>query len=97
MQSTQGLLISADDGAVDLCVIYMRATCSKYILHKASKPATCIWVRLIIGCVQYTLKYGNYLPCIASWVGILWIQDRWCLKHHYSMVSNRYIYFVLEG
>src|SRR6218665_2192033 len=37
----------------------MRATYSKYILHKASKPATYIWVRLIIGCVQYTLKYGN--------------------------------------
>src|SRR6218665_1505029 len=59
MQSTQGLLISADDGAVDLCVVYMRATYSKYILHKASKPATYIWVRLIIGCVQYTLKYSN--------------------------------------
>src|SRR6218665_1059428 len=37
----------------------MRATYSKYILHKSSKPATYIWVRLIIGCVQYTLKYGN--------------------------------------
>src|SRR6218665_1639136 len=60
MQSTLGLLISADDGAVDLCVVYMMATYSKYILHKASKPATYIWVRLLIGCVQYTLKYGIY-------------------------------------
>src|SRR6218665_2665160 len=51
--------IFADDRAVDLCVVYMRATYSKYILHKSSKPATYIWVRLIIGCVQYTLKYGS--------------------------------------
>ena len=59
MQSTLGLLTSADDRAVDLCVVYMMATYSKYILHKSSKPATYIWVRLIIGCVQYTRKYGS--------------------------------------
>src|SRR6218665_2605580 len=58
--------ISADDRAVDLCVVYMRATYSKYILHKSSKPATYIWVRLIIGCVQYTLKYGSYCSFQSS-------------------------------
>jgi len=42
----------------------MRATYSKYILHKVSKPATYIWVRLIIGCVQYTLKYGSFLSSL---------------------------------
>src|SRR6218665_1604483 len=38
----------------------MRATYSKYILHKSSRPAIYIWVRFIIGCVQYTLKYGTF-------------------------------------
>src|SRR6218665_3636858 len=51
--------------AVDLCVVYMRATYSKYILHKSSKPATYIWVRLIIGCVQYTLKYGRRVTSVC--------------------------------
>src|SRR6218665_2601726 len=71
MQSTLGLLTSADDRAVDLCVVYMMATYSKYILHKSSKPATYIWVRLIIGCVQYTLKYGNQITTINFVCNIL--------------------------